>query len=54
MKTVALASQKAIPYLPAQINTLILVPVLETHKIQECHLVIYHALCVAIEESISN
>lgn len=54
MKTVALTSKKAIPYLPEQITSLLIVPVLETHKIQECHLVIYHALCIAIEESISN
>ena len=53
MKSVALTSVKAIPYLPREIDTVIAVPVLETHKIQECHLVIYHALCVAIEETIS-
>lgn len=53
MKTIALTSEKAIPYLPREISTVIAVPVLETHKIQECHLVIYHALCVAIEETIS-
>jgi D-sedoheptulose 7-phosphate isomerase len=54
MRTMALTSQKAIPFLPNNLDNLIAVPVLETHKIQECHLVIYHALCIAIEQSINN
>lgn len=54
MKTVALASHRSIPHLPPQINALIAVPASETHKIQECHLVIYHALCIAIEEVIGK
>lgn len=54
MRTIALTSKKAIPFLPDNLDNLIAVPVLETHKIQECHLVIYHALCVAIEQKINH
>lgn len=54
MRTIALTSEKAIPFLPNNLDNFIAVPVLETHKIQECHLVIYHALCIAIEQSINQ
>ena len=54
MRTIALTSEKAIPFLPNNLDNLIAVPVSETHKIQECHLVIYHALCIAIEQSINH
>ena len=30
------------------------VPVDETHKIQECHIVIYHALCILIENGLNE
>lgn len=52
MKCIALASQKAIPNLPKDLDCILAAPVNETHKIQECHIVIYHALCIAIEESL--
>jgi D-sedoheptulose 7-phosphate isomerase len=52
MKTIALTSQKAIQNLSNEIDVIIPVPVDETHKIQECHIVIYHALCVFIEDSL--
>jgi D-sedoheptulose 7-phosphate isomerase len=52
MKTIALTSQKAIQNLSHEIDVIIPVPVDETHKIQECHIVIYHALCVFIEDSL--
>ena len=49
MKTIALTSKKAIQYLSDKIDVVIPVPADETHKIQECHIVIYHALCIFIE-----
>jgi D-sedoheptulose 7-phosphate isomerase len=49
MKTVALASDKAIPILSEFCDVIIAVPGKETHKIQESHIVVYHALCVYIE-----
>jgi D-sedoheptulose 7-phosphate isomerase len=52
MKTIALTSQKAIQNLSNEIDVIIPVPVNETHKIQECHIVIYHALCIFIENSL--
>jgi len=54
MKTIALASVKAIEHLSKEIDVIIPVPVEETHKIQECHIVIYHALCIYIENSLSK
>jgi D-sedoheptulose 7-phosphate isomerase len=54
MNTIALTSEKAIPSLPEEIDVIIPVPVYETHKIQECHIVIYHALCVYIENSLTK
>ena len=52
MKTIALTSKKAIEHLSKEIDVIIPVPVDETHKIQECHIVIYHALCIFIENSL--
>jgi len=49
VKTIALTSKKAIQYLSDKIDVVIPVPADETHKIQECHIVIYHALCIFIE-----
>jgi len=49
MKTIALTSKKAIQYLSDKIDVVIPVPADETHKIQECHIVVYHALCIFIE-----
>jgi D-sedoheptulose 7-phosphate isomerase len=49
MKTIALTSKKAIQYLSNEIDVIIPAPADETHKIQECHIVIYHALCIFIE-----
>jgi D-sedoheptulose 7-phosphate isomerase len=52
MKCIALTSERAVPNLPKYLDTVLAVPVNETHKIQECHIVIYHAICIAIEESL--
>lgn len=52
MNTIALTSKKAIPFLSPEIDAILSVPAEETHKIQECHIVIYHALCAYIEESL--
>jgi D-sedoheptulose 7-phosphate isomerase len=52
MKTIALSSEKAIDNLSKLVDVIIPVPVNDTHKIQECHVVIYHALCVFIENSL--
>jgi D-sedoheptulose 7-phosphate isomerase len=52
LKTIALSSQRAKLNLPSGIDCILSVPVEETHKIQECHIVIYHAICIAIEESL--
>ena len=52
MKTIALTSTRAIQNLNNEIDIIIPVPVNETHKIQECHIVIYHALCIFIENSL--
>jgi D-sedoheptulose 7-phosphate isomerase len=52
MKTIALTSKKAIKNLTKKIDVVIPVPVDETHKIQECHIVIYHALCIFLESSL--
>lgn len=54
MSTIALTSEKAIPFLSKVIDIIIPVPVYETHKIQECHIVIYHALCIYIENSLTK
>jgi len=52
MKTIALTSNKAIENLSKDIDVIIPVHATETHKIQECHVVIYHALCIFIENSL--
>jgi D-sedoheptulose 7-phosphate isomerase len=52
IKTIALTSKKAIQFLSNKIDVVIPVPAEETHKIQECHIVIYHALCIFIENSL--
>jgi len=54
MKTIALSSKKAIENLSKDIDVIIPVHAAETHKIQECHIVIYHALCIFIENSLSK
>ena len=54
MKTIALTSTKAIQNLSKDLDVIIPVPVSETHKIQECHIVIYHAICIFIENSLSK
>jgi D-sedoheptulose 7-phosphate isomerase len=50
MKTIALTSLKAVPNLPSNLSLIISVPVNETHKIQEVHIVIYHAICIYVEK----
>jgi D-sedoheptulose 7-phosphate isomerase len=52
IKTLALTSKKALPYLARNIDLVIPVPVNETHKIQELHIVIYHAICILVEENL--
>ena len=52
MTTIALTSDKAVDNLFDGVDVIIPVPVSETHKIQECHIVIYHALCIFIENSL--
>lgn len=52
IKTLALTSTKALPYLASNIDLIIPVPVNETHKIQELHIVIYHAICILVEENL--
>ena len=52
MKTVALTSNKAIENLSKDVDLIIPVSATETHKIQECHIVIYHALSMFIENSL--
>lgn len=54
MKTIALTSQRALQHLSKKIDSVIAVPVVETHKIQECHIVIYHAICIYIENELPN
>jgi len=52
IKTLALTSKKALPFLANNIDLIIPVPVNETHKIQEVHIVIYHAICIIVEENL--
>ena len=52
MKTIALASLKAVPNLPSNLSLILPVPVNETHKIQEVHIVIYHAICIYVEKNL--
>jgi D-sedoheptulose 7-phosphate isomerase len=53
-KTIALTSERAINNLDSNVDLVIPVPADETHKIQECHIVIYHALCIYVEENLSD
>ncbi len=52
LKTIALSSERAKLNLPPGIDCILSVPVEETHKIQECHIVIYHAICISLEEAL--
>jgi len=52
MKSIALTSKRAIANLSKCVDVIIPVHAAETHKIQECHIVIYHALCIFIENSL--
>jgi D-sedoheptulose 7-phosphate isomerase len=52
LKTLILTSQKALNHLPANIDLIIPVPASQTHKIQEVHIVIYHAICIIVEENL--
>ena len=54
MRTIALSSQRAREHLSSGLDVIIYVPVEETHKIQECHIVIYHALCIFIENELTG
>jgi len=54
MKTIALASSRAREFLNPDLDIILDVPVDETHKIQECHIVIYHALCILIENGLNE
>jgi D-sedoheptulose 7-phosphate isomerase len=52
MATIALTSERAKEFLHSQISCLLTVPGVETHKIQESHIVVYHALCIYIEQNL--
>jgi D-sedoheptulose 7-phosphate isomerase len=52
MATIALASERAEEFLADKTDCLLAVPGLETHKIQESHIVVYHALCIYIEQNL--
>jgi len=52
LKTLVLTSEKALNHLPANIDLIIPVPANQTHKIQEVHIVIYHAICIIVEENL--
>jgi D-sedoheptulose 7-phosphate isomerase len=52
MRTLALSSTKAVSKLPLNLDVILDVPSDETHKIQELHIVIYHALCIYVEENL--
>jgi D-sedoheptulose 7-phosphate isomerase len=54
MKTIALTSSRAREYLYSDLDVILDVPVEETHKIQECHIVVYHALCILIENGLDD
>jgi D-sedoheptulose 7-phosphate isomerase len=36
------------------VDTLIAVPSVETPRIQECHILVGHALCDAVEQTLAN
>lgn len=52
MATIALTSERANEFLAKGISCLLAVPGLQTHKIQESHIVVYHALCIYIEQNL--
>lgn len=52
MRTIALASSRAEVHLDGKVDCLIQVPGEKTHKIQESHIVVYHALCIYIEQNL--
>ena len=52
MGTLAITSTKAVSKLPLNLDVILDVPIDETHKIQELHVVIYHALCIYVEENL--
>jgi phosphoheptose isomerase len=52
MATIGLASERAREYLSDKTDCLLAVPGDETHKIQESHIIVYHALCIYIEQNL--
>jgi D-sedoheptulose 7-phosphate isomerase len=52
--TIALTSSRAKEFLSSELDVILDVPADETHKIQECHIVIYHALCIFIENGLND
>lgn len=52
MRTIALASERSRPHLEGKVECLIPVAGEKTHKIQESHIVVYHALCIYIEQNL--
>ncbi len=52
MRTIALASERAKAHLDGKVDCLIPVAGEKTHKIQESHIVVYHALCIYIEQNL--
>jgi len=52
MATSGLASERAREYLSDKTDCLLAVPGEETHKIQESHIIVYHALCIYIEQNL--
>jgi D-sedoheptulose 7-phosphate isomerase len=52
MATIGLASERAREYLSDKTDCLLAVPGEETHKIQESHIIVYHALCIYIEQNL--
>lgn len=52
MKTIALGSERSIPHLSGIVDCIMPVPGEKTHKIQESHVVVYHALCIYIEQNL--
>lgn len=54
MRTIALASERSKAYLDGKVDCLIPVAGERTHKIQESHIVVYHALCIYIEQNLPS
>ncbi len=52
MVAIGLASERAKEYLADKTDCLLAVPGEETHKIQESHIIVYHALCIYIEQNL--